>query len=248
MPVLTRIDPVPPGDPHPRRIWYLSYGSNTHPDRLARYIGGGRTPGAVGDCPGCRDTRMPSRSLAVEPAGAVYFATESPVWGGGRAFYDPSAGGRALARAHLITAEQFSDIAAQEMYREPGPLLDLTEVLARGRAVVGEGRYETLVCAGQVDGLPVLTFTAPWGVDDVTPVPPSAAYLRCLASGLLSAGVWGTDTVAAHLASCPGAAGHWSPAAVAGLLREPRREGGGAAGDGVRSAEGDDPLPDRYRR
>ncbi|MFB7917616.1 histone deacetylase [Streptomyces sp. NPDC056061] len=220
------IDPAPPGDPRPRRVWYLAYGSNLRSERLAHCIRGGRPTGAAGpggECPGCRDTRLPTRSIAVEPTGAVYFATESPVWGGGRAFYDPSADGRVLARAHLVTAEQFSDIAAQEMYREPGPQLDLTDVLARGRSAVGEGRYETLVCAGQVDGLPVLTFTAPWSMGDVALVPPSAGYLRCLASGLSSARAWDTDAVAAYLASRPGAAGHWSPGAVAGLLSEPPR-------------------------
>ncbi|WP_414079930.1 hypothetical protein [Streptomyces sp. KN37] len=103
-----------------------------------------------------------------------------------------------------MTAEQFADIAAQEMYREPGSDLDLTEALIRGRAVLGEGRYETLVCAGQVDRLPVLTFTAPWSMDEVEWVPPAPAYVRLLASGLLAAGGWDRETVASYLAACPG--------------------------------------------
>ncbi|MFD7814997.1 histone deacetylase [Streptomyces sp. NPDC059785] len=150
----------------------------------------------------------------------MYFATESAVWSGGRAFYDPDAGGRVLAKAYLVSVEQFSDIAAQEMHRTPGgACLDLTEVLARGRSVLGQGRYETLVCAGRLDGLPVLTFTAPWGLRDVTSFnPPSAAYVRCLAAGLVSAGVWDVPAVAAYLAACPGAAGHWSAAALTDLL------------------------------
>jgi hypothetical protein len=69
---------------------------------------------------------MPSRSIAVELTGAMYFAIESPVWGGGRAFYDPQAEGRVLARADLVTTDQFADIAAQEMYRAPGANLDST--------------------------------------------------------------------------------------------------------------------------
>jgi hypothetical protein len=217
--VLQKIDSTLPGDLRPERVWYTAYGSNTHVDRLACYIRGGRPVGAARVCPGCRDPRMPVRSVAVELGGALYFATESPVWGGGRAFYDPRAGGRVWARAHLVTAEQFADIAAQEMYREPGAEIDLTEVLTRGTAALGEGRYETLVCAGQVDGTPVLTFTAPWGGDDVRWNPPSAAYLRHLAKGLLSAGVWDARAVVSYLASCPGVAGHWSEEAVMGLLR-----------------------------
>ncbi|WP_432041373.1 histone deacetylase [Streptomyces cadmiisoli] len=220
MKALTTIDPTPPPRTRPERVWYTSYGSNTHLGRLAHYIRGGRPPGAVRAYPGCRDPAMPPCSLPVELTGALYFATESPVWGGGRAFYDPDASGRVLARAHLVSADQFSDIAAQEMYREPGPALDLTEVLTEGRSVLGEGRYETLVCPGQVDGLPVLTFTAPWGMHDVPWVAPSRAYVRFLATGLLSAGAWDGDAVAEYVAACPGALDHWSREAVVELLRE----------------------------
>jgi hypothetical protein len=189
-----------------------------HLDRLATYIKGGRPPGAAREYPGCRDRSMPTRSIPVELNGAMYFATESPVWGGGRAFYDPRAIGRVLARAHLVTVQQFSDIAAQEMYREPGIDLDLVDALTRGRAELGEGRYETLVCAGQIDGLPVLTFTAPWGMDDVPWISPSAAYVRFLASGLLTAGAWDVEAVASYVAACPGATGHWSARSITELL------------------------------
>ncbi|GGU23610.1 histone deacetylase [Streptomyces lavendofoliae] len=201
-------------------VWYTSYGSNTHTDRLAHYIAGGTPPGGARSCPGCRDRRPPAASVPVELEGALYFATESPVWTGGRAFYDPYAEGRVLARAHRITAGQFADIAAQEMYRAPGPdtALDLTGVLRDGRAVLGGGRYETLVRPGTLDGLPMLTFTAPWRLHDVAWNSPSAGYLRHLAAGLLAAGAWDADTVAAYLASRPGAAGHWTPRAVRDLI------------------------------
>ncbi|MFD9441093.1 histone deacetylase [Streptomyces sp. NPDC060006] len=220
MKALHSIDPALPDDVDPERVWYASYGSNTHVNRLAFYLRGGRLPGTTRVHPGCRDPRMPARSIPVELGGAMYFATESPVWGGGRAFYDPGAEGRVLARAHLVTAGQFSDIAAQEMYGEPGSGIDLGEVLTLGTAALGDGRYETLVCAGQVDGLPVLTFTAPWTMHDVRWNPPSAAYVRHLASGLLSAGAWDAEAVASYLAACPGAAGHWPERAITDLLRE----------------------------
>ncbi|MEU5091746.1 histone deacetylase [Streptomyces sp. NPDC021356] len=219
MKALHPIDPTLPTDPAPEQVWYTSYGSNMDLDRLGFYLRGGQPPGAARATPGCRDPRMPARSVPVELTGTLYFATESQVWGGGRAFYDPRAGGRVLARAHLLSAEQFSDIAAQEMYREPGARLDLTGALTHGRAVLGRGRYETLVCAGQADGLPVLTFTAPWAVGDVPWNPPSAAYVRLLAGGLLSAGAWDADAVASYIAACPGATGRWTEPAVADVLR-----------------------------
>ncbi|QKW62384.1 histone deacetylase [Streptomyces sp. NA03103] len=218
MKTLRSIDSTLPRDRRPARVWYTSYGSNMHLARLAAYIKGGRPPGAAREYPGCRNRAMPTRSIPVELTGAMYFATESPVWGGGRAFYDPHATGRVLARAHLVTVQQFADIAAQEMYRAPGADLDLVDALTLGRDVLGEGRYETLVCAGQVDDMPVLTFTAPWGMDDVQWVPPSSAYVRFLASGLLSAGAWDVEAVASYVAACPGAVGHWSERNVTDLL------------------------------
>ncbi|CAL9524435.1 hypothetical protein SUDANB145_03890 [Streptomyces sp. enrichment culture] len=221
---LRSIDPALPRDRRPELVWYTSYGSNTHLGRLSAYLRGGRPPGAGRTYPGCRDPAPPARSLPVELSGALYFATRSPVWQGGRAFYDPGADGRVLARAHLVTVEQFSDIAAQEMYREPGADggLDLTGVLTRGRAVLGDGRYETLVCAGQIDGLPALTFTAPWGMHDVPWLAPSLPYLRFLASGLLSAGAWDLPAVAEYVAACPGAEGRWSAAELTALLAPER--------------------------
>lgn len=207
----------------PQRIWYASYGSNMHPARLNQYIAGGRPPGAGRTHPGCRDTTPPRRSVALTLPGQVYFATESAMWTGGRGFYDPGADGVAWAVAHLITTEQFSDIAAQEMYRNPGADLDLTGVLAAGRAASGPGRYETLVCPGELDGVPVLTVTAPWRMTDVALVQPSAAYLRHLAGGLRKSGAWDADEIAAYLAARPGAEGHWTPADIAALISQDDR-------------------------
>ncbi|MFH8989840.1 histone deacetylase [Streptomyces sp. NPDC017940] len=202
----------------PELVWYAAYGSNTRLERLTHYLVGGRPPGTALDCPGCRDPRPPRRSVPVELRGAVYFATESALWSGGRAFYDPGARGRVYARAHLLTAEQFRDIAAQEMYRAPGTGPDLAPALRHGRARLGPGRYETLVCPGTLDGFPVLTFTAPWSSGDVPLNAPAAGYLRQLAEGLLEAAAWDRDAVTSYLAGCPGAAGRWTPRQVAELL------------------------------
>ncbi|MFF4430263.1 histone deacetylase [Streptomyces sp. NPDC001513] len=208
------------GGAPPERIWYTSYGSNMHRGRLACYLAGGTPAGGARSQPGCRDPRAPARSVAVELPGSLYFATESLVWTGGRGFYDPTAPGRIRGRAHLVTAQQFSDIAAQEMYREPGAGadVDLTRVLRTGRDELGPGRYETLICSGALDGIPVLTFTAPWAMHEVDWVSPAAAYVTHLAAGLLESGAWGARSVADYLARCPGAAGHWSADRIAALL------------------------------
>jgi hypothetical protein len=158
--------------------------------------------------------------------GSLYFAHESGVWTGGMAFYDPYGPGTTAAHAYLVRAEQFADIAAQEMDRAPGLVLDPGEVLSTGRARLGPGRYETLICAGALDGLPVLTFTAPWRMDAVPHTRPSAVYLRYLASGLAAAHGWEPGRVAAYLVNCPGAAGNWTAEEVAALLTASQKKAG----------------------
>ncbi len=207
------------------RVWYAAYGSNMHGARLACYLAGGRPEGGARVYAGCRDASPPEGTAAVELPGAVYFATHSPVWGGGRAFYDPLAPGTAPARAHLVTAGQFADLAAQEMYGTPGADLDLTEALATGRQVLGPGRYETVVCPGRLDGHPLLTLTAPWRMADVAAAAPSVAYLRHLVAGLLEAGPWDPAAVAGHLARCPGVAGRWPEGELRAMAEDVRRGG-----------------------
>ncbi|GAA4831841.1 histone deacetylase [Saccharopolyspora rosea] len=180
-------------------VWYVSYGSNMHAARFTCYLRGGTPPGAMRSCPGCRDPRPPRRSTGYQLPGGIYFATESETWGGGRAFYDPDLPGPAPARAYLITAQQFSDVTAQEMYRRPGADIDLAPVLETGRHRIGPGRYETLLHVGELDGHPVLTFTAPWSAGDVAPNPPSEAYLRMLAGGLREAHGWSAEQAVRHL-------------------------------------------------
>ena len=103
--------------------------------------------------------------------GTVYFAGDSRQWGGGVAFYDHETPGPSAARAYLVTASQFADIAAQEMRRLPDPGDPLVEVVLGGlggdgeRHHVGPGHYETLVEVGTLDGIPMLTFTSPHGRD-----------------------------------------------------------------------------------
>ncbi|NIH82171.1 histone deacetylase [Amycolatopsis viridis] len=201
-------------------VWYVGYGSNLHAGRLRYYLEGGTPPGGQRSCPGCRDSSPP---LKIEPhclRGGVYFATESATWGGGRAFYDASLPGTAAARAYLLTRGQFSDLAAQEMYRPPDRDLDLTTVLSTGRDVLGPGRYETLLYVGDREGFPVLTFTAPWSAREVAWNPPSAVYLRMLGEGLREAHGWPVPRVARYLCGLRGVAGHWTVDVVTGLLQQ----------------------------
>lgn len=187
-------------------VWYVSYGSNMCLDRLMCYLAGGRPAGGTRSYPGARDRRAPRESRGVCLPGGIYFAMESTVWGGGMAFYDERLPGRVAARAHLVTAGQFSDIAAQEMHRAPGVDLDMAAVVADGRASLGPGRYETLVCAGHLDGYPLLTFTRPGPLDAASLRPPSRAYLAMLVAGLREGHGWDDAAARSYLSGLPGLA------------------------------------------
>ena len=189
------------------RVWYAAYGSNMHARRFGYYLHGGRPPGAARTYPGCRDPRDPESDRPLVLPGQLYFAGESTVWTGGMAFYAPGVPGEVPARAYLVTVQQFSDVAAQEMHGEPGTDLDLTEVLKHGTACIGSGgRYETLVCPGELEGLPLLTFTAPWRIEQAPLNAPSPAYLSHLAAGLAETHGWSAERIDAYLTTRPGAA------------------------------------------
>ncbi|MBW4721302.1 histone deacetylase [Saccharothrix obliqua] len=201
------------------RVWYVSYGSNMRSARFDCYLAGGTPEGAARGYPGCRDGSPPVAVRGLRVPGGVYFATWSPVWGGGRAFLDTDLPGEAAVRAYLITAEQFADVAEQEMYREPGPSLDLAAVIAAGRVRRGPGRYETLLHLGDFDGFPALTFTAPWRAGDVEHTRPSGPYLVMLREGLREAHGWSTAEAAEYLAA---RTDFWSAEEIAELRVTPQ--------------------------
>jgi hypothetical protein len=184
-------------------VWYVSYGSNMSAARLAAYLEGGVPPGGNRANPGARDGSPPRRSVPVDLPGTLYFAGHSPQWGGGVAFYDHDAQGvPTAARAYLVTAQQFADVAAQEMYRVPQDGDPLEEVVLGGIAggvhTSGPGHYETLVEVGRLDDAPMLLFTAPHGLDHVEHTQPSPSYLAMLAQGLEESRNWDEPAVAAY--------------------------------------------------
>ncbi|WP_270889916.1 histone deacetylase [Pedococcus sp. 5OH_020] len=198
-------------------VWYASYGSNLRRDRFLCYLQGGRPPGAARTYPGARDTTLPQGDQPFRLPGSVFFGWSSPTWGGGIAFYDAHGHGVVLARAYLVTWQQFADVAAQEMHREPGRDLDLRHVLAHARHELGPGRYEALHRVGDLDGHPVLTFTTP----DATALqrnPPSEAYLAMIGAGLRETHGLTDDEAASYLLACPGMTPAWDEPRVLAVL------------------------------
>lgn len=195
-------------------LWYAAYGSNMASDRFACYLAGGCPPGAARTYPGARDRTLPRDVRPVRLAGSVYFAWESPTWGGGIAFYDPALAGGSVGVAYLLTLGQFSDVVAQEMHREPGADLDLTELWDTGRHGLGPGRYESLHVVDRVDQLPMVTFTASTELDLN---PPVESYLATMARGLVEIHGWGAEEVADYLLARPGLGDNWEAASLRAL-------------------------------
>ena len=201
------------------QVWYACYGSNLLRERFLCYLQGGRPRGAARTYPGARDRSEPARDVPMTLPGDVFFGWSSPTWGGGIAFYHPEVTGEALARAYLVTDQQFSDVAAQEMRREPGTDLDLTTVLDERRHDTGPGRYESLHLVGELDGHPVLTFTAP-DPDALQRNAPSEPYLATVARGLRETHGLSDAALCDYLLTRPGVHQAWTRERLTALVAQ----------------------------
>lgn len=204
-------------------LWYVCYGSNLAFARFRCYIEGGRPPGGGREQPGARDRTLPKRWRRIQLGGSVYFAKRASHWqGGGVAFYDLDLCGVTRGRAWLITGQQLSDVAAQENGRRPGDVedIDIEAVLDAGSTVLHEGRgwYDRALHLGNLDGYPMFTVTAPWSINDESPVRPSPEYLTMIARGLVESGWFTPEFAGEYLAGLRGCAGSWNPSEIAGLV------------------------------
>lgn len=103
------------------------------------------------------------------------------------AFIDPApTEATTLARAYLITVEQFQDVLAQESGRAVGTEVDLGAVAGGGSSILGEGNYDRVVHVGETDW-PMLTFTTPRSVGDLVLNRPGEAYRDTIARGVVEA-------------------------------------------------------------
>jgi hypothetical protein len=202
-------------------IWYVAYGSNLALERFTCYISGGRPAGGARVYPGCRNQDPPQKSAAVTISGGLVFGGASKVWGGGSAFYNPSANTQVAGRAYLLTPDQLGDVAAQEMWRDPGGpfALEVTALLPilDRLHTIGPGRYETLVRVGELDNLPMFTVTH-GTVADLTPVAPTAPYLHWIVTGLRESHGWGIEQIVEYLHAAPGVPLEWTPGALRSVL------------------------------
>jgi len=190
-----------------RLAWYASYGSNLDAGRFACYIAGGRPVGATRTYVGARDKSLPLDSVALQISYQLYFSGESQVWGGSQAYIDtkPVDGVVALARAYLIGWDQFEDVVAQENRRPAASIeIDDHDLVPGFSRQIGSGPYENLLCTERLNELPVVTFTSPRSMSDVTPGAPSGGYLAMLIAGLREAHNLSDEKLTSYLSSAPG--------------------------------------------
>jgi hypothetical protein len=205
------------------RVWYVAYGSNLGTSRFRCYLAGGRPEGGIRTYTGCRDATEPAEAFSLELPGALVFAGESGVWGGGMAFFDPDGEGRVACRARLLTTEQFADLTAQEMRHESGGQLARAIVAAlpeiRELHRLGPGRYETVLRVDTRNGVPLLTITN-GDLRGLALTAPSAAYLRSIAAGLRETHGWDDARIASYLVTAAGVGETWTAAAVVEAIGE----------------------------
>ncbi|EGD74200.1 hypothetical protein PTSG_06212 [Salpingoeca rosetta] len=219
------------------RVWYASYGSNMCRDRLLCYIQGGKLPTMSPEAPpypGCRDTTHPASTAMYSIPYRLYFARNSKTWHrGGICFVDhreeleEGHAHHTLSRVYDITLDQFNDIVMQEnAFRRD---MELTHEHYEAFCSRGFGHshtfpvpswYNTVVCVGQLEGRPVLTFTCSEDQHDQPRIPAAASYLGILLQGLQEADLHLDDAVAYLAARFPHANAHTIIRSAASALEE----------------------------
>ncbi len=192
-------------------IWYVSYGSNTLNERFLKYIKGGQFAGTTKTLPGCTDITPPRATQAITLPCRAYFGDHSPTWNGAVAFIDPESPGKTLAKGYLITPEQFAEVMVQEitvsMIPDPPSASQLQ--------TLESGRYGRMIHCGDLDGMPMLTFTTPL---TLAPSRPTAAYLSTVAAGIADAHNLTIEQAVDYIANLDGVGDNYSKQDVQEIL------------------------------
>ena len=162
-------------------FWYLGYGSNLSKQRFLCYVKGEKPTYGTTVAKGCRNKKFFDVSKPMKIPYKLYFglpkgrkATQN--WGeGGVAFLDRKENTEhtTFCRIWKVTSQQFHDVWDQE----------------------GPAWYNDLLKLGEVDGLPVFSFTRrkpgfQFEVEtsrppDVVMMKPSASYMKTIILGLM---------------------------------------------------------------
>lgn len=174
------------------------------------YIRGGMAEGGRIYSPGCSDTTLPQDDRAIEIPYRLYFAGESLMWNGGVCFISDKPQLCAIkARAYLVTEAQFWQILSQESKTVvPIQACDIAQLRAQGSVSVGAGKYDHAIYCGELEGYPMITFTAP--AQHMVSAMPSEDYLRLIISGLQETHRMSLEDAVVYLGTKQGVAGYYS--------------------------------------
>ena len=188
-------------------VWYFAYGSNLLMERMLLYLRGGR--GASGHMHAGSPDRTPMKAAFAHEMPLTMqlgFSGPSERWeNGGVAQLNPSSESAEIkGRRYLITRTQFQHVFAQEndlsldargaVFRERD-----YELLAQGRTLEKEGRYDLVVPLGTIDSHLVVTLASSRAPHRV---PPGPKYLQTVVWGLLETyPQLSLDAVVAYLGS-----------------------------------------------
>lgn len=195
-------------------IWYASYGSNLLKERFLRYIEGGRARGASFSNPGCLDKSHPRKEKAVTIHHQMYFAGNIEGWENlGVAFIkkEQDRSVHTLGRMYLITREQFLQVVMQENGYDPSCeslSIDLDTVLENGSIEIPELLYGHIMCIGQNDSFPIVTFTSCRDDSSVRYERPGDKYLKLISEGIRETYKFPDREIARYLVDLPGIRGN----------------------------------------
>ncbi|NDL68264.1 hypothetical protein [Anaerotalea alkaliphila] len=145
-------------------VWYAAYGGCLLRERMAVFLKGGYCRHSDRMYPGCLNQSPPLEARPYTIGYPMYFGNRSEFWeDGGVAFLDLrfEDRGSTLARAYLITPEQFEGVRLQMN--------------------ADHGWYDQVVDLGELEGYPIRTFTS---ASPHPCVPPGNRYKELLWRGL----------------------------------------------------------------
>ena len=206
------------------RVWYVAYGTGLSRNNFMQQIIGGQPEGSIQTFEGCSDKTPPVHDQFISLPYALYFAGDCPHWVDRGGYVNiqpvPSSSAHTIARAYLITIDQFEEIVAQQNGRAGRQVLPLRQALQHGHATIGKGvgHYDELVFCGMKDNTPMFSVTA---VKPELPyVPPSLSYTRLLCKGLSESAGFEKQEALDYMLHTPGIAGHYKKSELDKIFRE----------------------------
>ncbi len=207
-------------------VWYAAYGSGLSKENFMHQIRGGQPEGSTRAFAGCSDQAPPKKETFISLPYPLYFAGTCTEWGGGHinVLPEPSNTAHTIARAYLITVEQFEEIAAQQNDRLVTQPLPLRNAMQRGHVTVGDGsgHYDELLFCGTKDDIPVFTLTA---VRPELPyTAPTPVYTRLLCKGLSENKDIDQQTAIDYMLATPGISGNYKKHDILRLFVEANKQ------------------------